>query len=130
MYQLRYEIVHSVTKLLRSGRNGVDVFDISCQISREQSARKLFRRQHIGEHCPFKLYTSQNCSVEFGYLDTLRNGVVVLDDTLLRLCEQDEFRTNQDKTHLYFCTAHCRCVQVSCDSMTLQYSSTNTITRW
>ena len=47
--------------------------------------RKLFRCQHIGEHCHFKIYTSQNCSVEFGYLDNFRNGVVVLDDPLLRL---------------------------------------------
>ena len=47
--------------------------------------RKLFRRQHIREHWPFKLYTSQHSSVEFGYLDNLRNGVVVSDDTLLRL---------------------------------------------
>ena len=54
MYQLRYEIVHSVTKFQRS-RNGVDVFDISSHITREQSARNSFRRQHIGEHCPFKL---------------------------------------------------------------------------
>ena len=37
MYQLRYEIVHAVTKLERSDRNGVDVVDISCQITREQS---------------------------------------------------------------------------------------------
>ena len=52
------------------------------QITSEQSAC----RQHIVEHYPFKLYnTSQNCSVEIGYLDNLRNGVVVLDDTLLRL---------------------------------------------
>ena len=55
MYQLRSEMVHFVTKLQRSGRNGVDVFYISGQIYREQSVRKLFRRQHIGEHCPFKL---------------------------------------------------------------------------
>ena len=61
------------------------VFDISCQITREQRARNSFRRQHIGEHCPFKLNTSQNCSVEFGYIDNPRNGEVVLDDTIVRL---------------------------------------------
>ena len=117
--------IHSVTKLytpLRNcGRNGVDVFDTSCLETRKQSARKLFRRQHIGEHCRFNLYTSQNCSVEFGYLDNLRNGVVVLDDTLLRLRhEQDASRTNQQKTHLIVCTACCRRVQVSCNSVTVQ----------
>ena len=65
----------------------IDVFDISCQITREQSARNSFRRQHIGEHCPFKLNTSQTFSVEFGYigLDNPRNGEDVLDDTLVRL---------------------------------------------
>ena len=60
-------------------------FYISCQITREQSARNSFRRQHIGEHCPFKLNTSQNCSVEFGYIDNPRNGEVVLDDTIVSL---------------------------------------------
>ena len=44
--------MNSVTKLytplqFRSGRNGGDGFDMSCQITREQSARKLFRRQHL-----------------------------------------------------------------------------------
>ena len=61
------------------------VFDISCQITREQSVQNSFRRQHIGEHCPFKLNTSHNCSVEFGYTDNPRNGEVVLDDSLVRL---------------------------------------------
>ena len=80
----------------RSGRNGVDVFDMSCQITREQSARKLLRRQHIGEHCLFELYKPHNCSVEFGYIAILRKGEVVLDGTLLRLrYEQGAFRTNQ-----------------------------------
>ena len=65
--------------------NGVDVFDISSQITREQIARNTFRHQNIGEHCPFKLNTSQNCSVEFGYIDNPRNGEVVLDDTIVRL---------------------------------------------
>ena len=54
---------------------------VSCQITGEQSARNSFRRQHIGEHCPFKLNTSQNCSVEFGYIVNPRNGEVVLDYT-------------------------------------------------
>ena len=52
--------------------NGVGVFDTLCQITRAQSARNSFRRQHIGEHCPFKLNTSQHCSVEFNP----RNGEV------------------------------------------------------
>ena len=58
---------------------------ISCLITREQSARNSFRRQHIGEHCPFKLNTSQHYSVEFGYIDNPRNEEVVLDDTIVRL---------------------------------------------
>ena len=58
------------------------VTEWSYQMTREQSAWKLFRREHTEEHCPFKLYTSQNCSVEFGYSDNLRSGIVVLDDTL------------------------------------------------
>ena len=46
------------------------VFDIiSCQITRELRARNSFRRQHIGEHSPVKLNTSQHCCVEFGYID-------------------------------------------------------------
>ena len=111
MYQLRYEIVAEWSQ-----RSWCFWYIVS-----DNSRAELFRRQHIGEHGPFKLYTSQNCSVEFGYLDNLRNGVVVLDDTLLRLWhEQDAFRPNQEKTHLFFCTARCRRVQVSRDSMTLQ----------
>ena len=70
---------------------------------------------------PFKLNTSQNCSVEFGCTNNPRNGEVVLDDTLVRLRnEQDAFRINQEKTHLFFCTACCRREQVSCDWMTMQ----------
>ena len=58
---------------------------MSCQITGEQSARNSFRRQHIGEHCPFKLNTSQNGSVEIGYIDNPRNGEVVLDYTLVEV---------------------------------------------
>ena len=65
--------------------------------------------------------------VTYGPIDNLRNGMVVLEYTLLRLRhEQDAFRTNQEKSHLFFCTACCWRVQVSCHSVTLQY--TNTIT--
>ena len=114
----RYEIVHSVAKLYLSGLNVVDVFDTSCQCnSRAERAKAIYQPPH----CLFKLYTSQNCSVEFGYLDNLRNGGVVLDYTLLTLRhEHDAFRTNQEKPHLFFCTAYCRRAQVACDSLTLQ----------
>ena len=99
MYQLRYEIVTEWSQRSWS------FCHIVLDNSRAERA-KLFRLQHIGEHCPFKLNTSQHCSVEFGYLDNLPNGVVALDDTLLRLWdEQEAFRTNQEKTHLFFCTA-------------------------
>ena len=108
-------------EMLRSGRNGVNVIETSCQITREQRARRLFRRQHNGEHCTFKLYTAQIRCVEFGYLDNRRNVMVVLEDTVLRLRhEWDTFRTNQEKTHLFFCTACCQRLQVSCDNVTLQ----------
>ena len=59
-------------------------FDISCPITREQSTQNSFRRQHIGEDCPFNLNTCQHCSVEFGFIDNPRNGEVVLDYTLVR----------------------------------------------
>ena len=68
--------------MLQSGRNGVGVFETLCQITREQRARKRFRRQHNGEHCTLKLYTAQIRSVEFGYLDNRRNGVNILEDTV------------------------------------------------
>ena len=106
MYPLRYEIVTELSQ-----RSCCFCY-IASDNSRVESA-KLFRCQHIGEHCPFKLHTPHNCSV--------RNGVFVLDDTVLRLRhEQDAFWTNQEKTHLFFCTACWWREQVSCDSMTLQ----------
>ena len=81
---------NSVTKLYIPLRNcngvvATDVFDISCQITREQRAQNSLRRQRIGEHCPFILNISQNCSVEFGYIDNPRNEEVVLDYTVVRL---------------------------------------------
>ena len=78
MSPLRYE-------MLRSGRNGVGVFDTWCPTTREQRARKLFRRQHNGEWRALQLYIAQIRSVQFGHLDNWRNGVDVLEDTILRL---------------------------------------------
>ena len=61
--------------MLRSGRNGVDVFlYIMSDNSRAVRAKTVSSTQWRA-CCTFRLYTAQIRSVEIGYIDNRRNGV-------------------------------------------------------
>ena len=72
-------------EMSRSGRNAAGVFDTLCQITREQRARSGFVVNTMERLALFNLYKAQIRVVEFRYLANRRNGVVVLEDTVLRL---------------------------------------------